>query len=121
MGAVRSEKGANLDVEMTLETAPSVLFDALVIPDGEAATQSLSTVGQAMAFVRDTYRHCKPILAVGAGRRLVEAAHLPQSLPDGRSDPGLLLAKAAGQGTQLFIAAVAKHRHFERQTDPPRV
>jgi catalase len=121
LGTARGPKGGSLDVEISLEAAPSVLFDGLVIPDGEAAASSLSTIGQAMAFLRDTYRHCKPILAVGAGTRLVEAAHLPQSLPDGRSDPGLLLARTPGQGTQLFIAAVAKHRHFERQTDPPRV
>jgi len=121
LGKVRSATGPDLDVEISLETGPSVLFDALVVPDGEAASEVLSTIGQALAFVRDTYRHCKPILAVGTGTRLIEAAHLPASLPNGRSDPGLLLAKSPGQGTELFIAAVAKHRHFDRQTDPPRV
>ena len=35
LGTVRSEDGRDIDVEVTLETAPSVLFDAVVIPDGE--------------------------------------------------------------------------------------
>jgi catalase len=41
----------------------------------------------------------------------------------GEADPGLLLME--GDDTSgvvaAFIAAIAKHRHFERETDPPRV
>jgi len=33
----------------------------------------------------------------------------------------LLLSPDAQAMTAKFIAAIAKHRHFERQTDPPRV
>ena len=44
------------------------------------------------------------------------------SLPGGETDPGLILsapdAKAAADD---FVAAIAKHRHFVRETDPPRV
>jgi len=109
------------DVEITLETGPSEVFDALVLPGGEAAAEALSQVGQAMEFLKDTYRHCKPILALGAGTRLVEAAKIPASLPDGDTDPGLLLAPEPRQAVALFIKAIAKHRHFERYGDPPRV
>jgi catalase len=121
LGTVRGGNGAELEVEISLETGPSVLFDALAIPDGDAGAQALTKVGQALEFVKDTFRHCKPILAVGGGKRLLEAANLPSALPDGKPDPGLLVAMAADQGTKQFIAAIAKHRHFERQTDPPRV
>jgi catalase len=121
LGTVRGGNGAELEVEISLETGPSVLFDALAIPDGDAGAQALTKVGQALEFVKDTFRHCKPILAVGGGKRLLEAANLPSALPDGKPDPGLLVASAADQGTKQFIAAIAKHRHFERQTDPPRV
>ncbi len=86
-----------------------------------AATEALAKVGQAVEFIKDTYRHCKPILAVGTGKRLIDAANLPPALPNGKPDPGLLVVAAPEQGTQLFIAAIAKHRHWERQTDPPRV
>ena len=121
LGTVSGANGTSLEVEISLDTGPSVLFDALALPDGDAAAQELSNIGPALEFVKDTYRHCKPILAVGAGKRLIEAANLPSSLPNGKSDPGLLVAAAPDQGTRLFISAIAKHRHFERQTDPPRV
>ncbi len=121
LGTVRGGNGADLEVEISLETGPSVVFDALAIPDGDAAAQELAKIGQALEFVKDTYRHCKPILAVGAGKRLLEAAQLPSSLPNGKPDPGLLVANSPEQFMRQFIEAIAKHRHWERQTDPPRV
>ena len=42
LGTVRSADGRDIDVEVTLETAPSVVFDAVVIPDGEAGVASCS-------------------------------------------------------------------------------
>jgi catalase len=121
LGTVRGGNGADLEVEISLETGPSVVFDALAVPDGDAAAKALSNVGHALEFIKDTYRHCKPILAVGAAKLLIDAAKLPPSLPNGKPDPGLLVVVTPDQGTKLFIAAIAKHRHFERQTDPPRV
>jgi catalase len=121
LGAAQGASGDSLDVEITFETAPSVLFDAVAIPDGEAAAQALANLGQAVEFIKDAYRHCKPILALGVGKRLIEAAKLPSALPSGKPDPGLLVSPAPEQAIRLFLLAIAKHRHWERQTDPPRV
>jgi catalase len=110
----------DIDIEVTLETAPSVLFDAVVLPGGEAAN-ALSKLGQALEFVKDQYRHCKTILALDSGERLLEAAGIPDKLPDGKPDPGIVHSPDAADAAPKFIAAIARHRHFERQTDPPRV
>ena len=45
---------------------------------------------------------------------------LPAELPDGSDDPGLVMARS-GDAASAFIAALARHRHYERETDPPRV
>jgi catalase len=116
LGAVRTTEGDEIDVEVSLETAPAVLFDAAVAPDG-AAAQALSKIGLALEFIKDQYRHCKPILALGVGKALFEAAGIPLRLPEGGADPGILIDKDA----PTFIAAIARHRHFERYADPPRV
>jgi catalase len=71
--------------------------------------------------LKDQYRHCKPILALGAAAGLLSAAGIPKTLPDGRPDPGLIIATQGETATKAFIAALRKHRHFERETDPPRV
>ena len=103
---------------------PSVLLDAIVVPGGDAAAKTLGTIGQAAEFIVNAYRHCKPILAIGAGRSVVENAGVPATAAVGRAGPG----PAAGRGRRsakrrspAFVAAIAKHRHFERQMDPPPV
>jgi catalase len=71
----------------------------------------------------DQYRHAKPILALGAGADLVENAGASAKLPDGSDDPGMLVNRHASvkEATKDFIAAIARHRHHEREMDPPEV
>jgi catalase len=107
-----------VDVEITLETGPSVLFDAVVVPDGAGA---LAEVGLAIDFVKEQFRHCKPMLVLGSGMQLLEAARIPDRLPDGEADPFLVRGDDRDNRSEDFIAALARHRHFERFTDPPRV
>jgi catalase len=92
-----------------------------VIPDGEAGVKALSGAGHALEFIKDQYRHAKTLLALGAGAALLDAAGVPHTLPNGNADPGILKAADAAKAARAFIEAVAKHRHFERQTDPPAV
>jgi catalase len=120
LGTVKSADGQPIEVDVTLETAPSVVFDAMVVPDGEAGVTALTKVGQALEFVKDQFRHAKTILALGAGSKLLDAAGIPPAGKD-KADGGLLRLASGDAATKSFIAAVAKHRHFERQSDPPPV
>jgi catalase len=121
LGAVETSDGENIDVEVTLEATPSVLYDAVVLPDGEAAVEMLGSIGLAPEFIKDQYRHCKTILALGAGAKLLDRAMIPRELPGGEADPGILIAGAGRDTAGNFIAAIARHRHLERYADPPRV
>jgi catalase len=142
LGQVTSEQGEPIVIETTLEAAPSVLWDAVVVPDGEAAQAALLTLGQAVDFVKEQYRHCKPMLVLGAGTTLLEAAGIPLTLPSGHADPGLIVVAGMADGAQRelgesmregrddgdleramyrFGAALARHRVFEREIDPPPV
>jgi catalase len=123
LGTVRTEAGETLEVEVTFETAASVLFDATAIPGGKGAAKELGNVGHAAEFLKDQYRHAKPILALGAGGDLLEGAGVPGALPSGEPDPGLLIEPKAPAGKVLptFIKAIARHRHYERAMDPPPV
>jgi catalase len=119
-----AEGGPDLAVEVTMEAMPSVLFDALVIPHGQAATETLGNVGQALDFVKDQYRHCKPMLALGSGADLVESAGVPARLPNGEADPGLIIERDPDDpkiALERFISALTRHRAFARETDPPGV
>jgi catalase len=91
---------------------PSVLFDAVVVPDGEEAAKRLALLGQALEFIKDQYRHCKPILMLGAGRSVVEGA-------------GVLVGKgedwALTGDAKAFVEALGRHRNWDREVDPPVV
>ncbi|MEP6654931.1 MAG: catalase, partial [Myxococcales bacterium] len=123
LGPVLTESGETLEVEVTLETMPSVLFDAVAVVGGKEAIKLLGSIGHAVEFIKDQYRHAKPILALGAGADLVEKAGASATLPSGDPDPGVLLERqqTAKKALPLFIKAIARHRHFERQVDPPDV
>jgi catalase len=123
VGPFTTAGGDGMQAEASMENEPAVLFDALVLPDGSAGVKALQKVGHTMEFIKDTYRHCKAILAVGESRALLQAAGTPVALPGGEADPGIVLgnAKSISRDVQDFINAVARHRHPERDTDPPRI
>jgi catalase len=111
LGPVEAAEGDPIQPDATLETMPSVLFDAVVVPDGQKAAERFALLGQALEFIKDQYRHCKPILTLGAGRSVVEGA-------------GVLFAKedwALAGDVKAFIQAVGRHRNWDRAVDPPQV
>jgi catalase len=122
LGRVTCDDGESIDVEVTLEAAPSVLFDAVALPDGKAAARALAAVGHALEFIKDQYRHGKSMLALRAGTALLDAAGIPAQA-GGAQGAGVIRSESANdrETTKTFIAAIAKHRHFERQSDPPRI
>jgi catalase len=123
MGVVTDATGAGIPVEVTMEAAPSVLWDALVLPGGTAAVAALTAQGHAHDFVRDQYRHCKPMLVLPGAETLLRKLSIPRTLPTGAADPGLLFGDADDHAAavEAFVAAIGRHRHFARETDPPPV
>ena len=86
LGSVRSEDGEPLEIDATLENSPAVLFDALVLPGGPEAVDALCLDGHALEFVKDQYRHCKTILALGDSAKLLSKAGIPLTLPSGDAE-----------------------------------
>jgi len=123
LGQVETAQGEALEVEVTLEAAPSVLWDAVAVPGGHQAVERLANIGHAVEFIENAYRHCKPLLAIGAGSTLIDGAGAATHLPDGEPDPGVLSfgEGEAAQALREFTAAIAQHRHFARESDPPMV
>ncbi|RSZ58022.1 catalase [Massilia atriviolacea] len=123
LGQAGSLDGDALHVETTFDVTPSVVYDAMVAPGGDDGMMALARDARALDFVREQYRHGKPILAIGNGVDLLACAAIPSTLPDGCDDPGIvrtapgLVALALAQ----FKQALARHRLFERETDPPSV
>jgi catalase len=123
LGSIDADGDGPIEIDATIEATPSVLFDALVIPDGADAIERLTIDGRTLEFIKDQYRHCKTIMAIGDGADALNLAGIPTTLVSGAADPGVLLVDASqiDQALDAFVVALARHRHFERETDPPRV
>jgi catalase len=112
-----------LHAEISIEAGPAVLYDALVVPDGADGIAVLLKDGLVIDFIKDQYRHCKPMLILGAAAALLEKAGIPVNLPSEEKDPSIVgpdqtdLIKAS----KAFITAMTKHKEFRRETDPPMV
>ncbi|MGQ2992908.1 catalase [Variovorax sp.] len=121
LGTYSGAAGESFEADATMENSPGFLFDALVLPDGAAAVESLDADAHTLEFLRAQYWHCKTILAFGASEALLAEAQIPLALPDGSADAGLVLADAtdADAAIAAFIAAMPL-RHFERENDPPK-
>lgn len=118
VGMFVGNSGDKIEADKSMENSPGVLFDALVVPDGSEAVEALTGNGHTMEFIRDIFRHCKTILALGAGRELLELAGFEPTMVEGE---GILLADGAhaAEIAPAFIDAVAAHRHPSRDCDPP--
>lgn len=122
LGQVMSTDGHRVEVETSLEAMPSVLWDAVVVLAAHNTMFTDRINGQFVEFLKDQYRHCKPMLLIGWSADQLVDLGLPATLPDGQPDPGLRTTSALEDAAlDDFIEAVSQHRHFDRETDPPTV
>jgi catalase len=122
LGAIKPASGKPLQADASLEVAPSVVFDAVALCDGDDSAAALSANGRAVEFMKDQYRHCKAIFVSGAASLVLDKAGIPMQLPTGDPDRGLIVGSAGdNKPVDDFIAAVAAHRHYARESDPPLV
>ena len=123
LGTVSSTTSDPLTIDTSLECAPPVLWDGVVVAGGAKSVAELTGIAMARDFVREQHRHCKTLLALDDGAALFDAAGIPPSLPSGDADPGIVTGTAKGRSDAVaaFAKALARHRHYERESDPPSV
>jgi catalase len=118
VGTIAAADGQTIDADASFENEPGFLFDAIVLPDGEKGVEALVMDANLMDSVRNVYRHCKPLLVLGMGTRVLDEAGIEQGV-----DPSLVVADASKPGDAIaqFVKAIGGPRHFERETDPPLI
>lgn len=117
MGQIRTEEGTSLKVDGTIEGNPSVLVDAVIIPDGKGSITALMDNGDAKYYLRQAYRHLKAIALPGDASDMLEAA----GLPDDKDDPGLITGKDTAKVMDHLIAAMQQHRIWTREDKTKKV
>ncbi len=125
LGALKCGEGKEVEVDKSYATTASVLFDALFVPGGAKAVETLKQQGEAVHFVNEMFKHCKPIAALSEGVELLGASRimgveLAEPGSPGRivADKGVVTARGPvdmDAFMDAFVQAVAAHRHWDRE------
>jgi catalase len=125
-GTLSGGSGGEVAVDRAFTTMASVLYDGVVVPCGPESVDTLSKDGYAMHFITEAYKHLKAVGAFGSGVDLLRNTGIAEQLADDTdvvvSNGVVSTAAAADDLTdefwEAFAAALAKHRAWERDTDP---
>ncbi|MGZ5304156.1 MAG: catalase, partial [Bacteroidia bacterium] len=114
-------KNDDLKVDKAFLTAPSVVYDAVYIPGGEKSVQALLANGDALHFINEAFKHCKPIAATVHGVDLLLGTDL-KKMKLAEKDAGVTEDKGVVTSrnndsdafNKAFIKAIEAHRHWGR-------
>jgi catalase len=118
LGQLTGAGGNAIPVDHSLLTTPSVVFDAVYVPGGAEGIEVLSDNFDAIRFINEAFRHCKPIAIAGDAVELLHQSDAALALneDDTSADAGLLVGtKSPGELGRSFIAAIQQHRFWERE------
>ena len=113
-GGADAADGSHLDADHALATAPSVVFDAVIVAPSAAGAQTLAGEPDAGNWVRDAFRHLKVIGHVAAAAPLLQIAGVAPG-----ADAGVVALDAPG-AMKDFIAAAKHHRIWAREPPEPK-
>jgi catalase len=97
--------GGPMKVNRAAPNAPSVVYDAVLVPTGVGSAMAAETLVQ--RFVHEAWRHGKPIAVAPDGESLLQAAGVP-------ADSEGVTVIAAAQFLTRMIADLGKHRFPRR-------
>jgi catalase len=125
-GTLAGGSGGELAVDRAFTTMASVLYDGVIVPCGPESVDALSKDGYAMYFVTEAYKHLKPVGVFGSGVDLLRKTGVAERLAEDTDivvSNGVVSTAAAADDltdefAEAFAAVLAKHRVWERQTDP---
>jgi len=107
-GMIIDSAGKPQKVNRAAPNAPSVIYDAVVVPGGSSAA-ALAKSGLAIHFLNEAYRHGKPIAAISDGSVLLDAC----SLGEAKAQDGVIVGEGANAIDDL-IGALLQHRFPRR-------
>ena len=99
-GLFTDAKGKSVKVDRAAPNAPSVVYDAALVPSGVGA--ALAESGLALRFLAEAYRHGKPIAVAARSGDVLKAC-------DFASDDGVVVAEPAKLASML-VEALTRHR-----------
>jgi catalase len=120
LGTISGESQTVIIVDRSFLTTPSVVYDAVYVPGGTNSVATLEGEADAVHFLNEAYKHCKPIAADGDAMQVLEATYFSKKLPEDNNDDtvireGVVIGNDAAILATQFIKAIKMHRFWERE------
>lgn len=120
LGYITGVNNTNIKVDRSLLTTSSVLYDAVYVPGGNNSVATLAAEADAVHFLNEAYRHCKPIATDAETSALLEETYFSKKLPENNSDEsvlreGVAINNDSAQLLKQFISIIKMHRFWERE------
>lgn len=120
LGVIISANDEKILVDKSLLTTASVLYDAVYVPGGVNSVATLEAEADAVHFLNEAYKHCKPIAASVGAMQVLEATYFWKKLPEDNGNAtvkreGVVIGKDAAQLAAQFMEAMKLHRFWERE------
>jgi catalase len=118
LGEITGVSGQAIKVHQSFLIAASVCFDAVYIAGGEESVQALIGEPDALHFVEEAYKHCKPIAAQDA--ELLNYTYLANIINSEGYDAiadGVVLKNGKANIANNFIEAIKQHRFWKREEE----
>ncbi|MFD2865287.1 catalase [Mucilaginibacter antarcticus] len=119
-GFVTAIDDTQIAVDHSFLTAASVLFDAVYVAGGTNAVATLEAEANAVHFLNEAFKHCKPIAAAEDAMQVIDVTYFSKKLPPDFSEEsvlkeGILIGKANKDFATLLVKMIAQHRFWERE------
>ncbi|MCB5188892.1 catalase HPII [Methylobacillus caricis] len=105
---VTTSKGKAVEVDGSIKGEPSILHDAVLVPEGSGIASTFLENGDAVHYLLEAYKHLKAIVLTG------EAAKLLASLPL-KEDAGLISGSNFSSLEGQLTEALKSHRVWARE------
>jgi catalase len=120
LGSITSENNVEIPVKRSFLTAASVLYDAVYVPSGTNSVATLAAEANAVHFLNEAFKHCKPIAADEGALQVLEATYFASKLPEDYSEEtalreGLVVNSDLQKLSKQFSKAIAMHRFWDRE------
>lgn len=120
LGYIVSESNQALKVDKSFLTAASVLYDAVYVPGGMNSIATLTAEADAIHFLNEAFKHCKPIAADAFSLPVLKETYFGKYLPANHKEAsqmieGVLVHEESEVLRAEFIEAIAHHRFWQRE------
>ena len=120
LGTITGAKDTTIPVYKSFLTTASVLYDAVYLPGGTNSVATLEAEPDAIHFLNEAFKHCKPIAADAEAIQVLRATYFGRKLPEVYSKEtvqmeGIVINSNSSILIDQFLKAMSQHRFWERE------